>query len=73
MLSTLRMKNVELFQTNPQRMDKLNFGYSSKNISIVTDRQYKAKLVEKKEAAMKENRNSMENILFWTEWYTQQY
>ena len=76
MLSTLRMKYVKLFQTNPQRVAKLNFGHSSKNISIATDRQYKEKLVKKKEAVIKgiwwktfyseqnDTRNNIKNIYY---------
>ena len=52
-LSAVRIKYVEHFQTNSQRMDKFNFGYSTNNIPIATERQYKFKLVEKIEAVIK--------------------
>ena len=55
-LSTLRIKYVEHFQTNSRRMDKFNFGYSTNNIPIATERQYKLKLVEKIEAVIKRMR-----------------
>ena len=37
-------------------MDKFNFGYSTNNIPITTERQYKLKLVEKIEAVIKRMR-----------------
>ena len=37
-------------------MDKFNFGYSTNNIPIATERQYKLKLVEKIEAVIKRMR-----------------
>ena len=37
-------------------MVKFNFGYSTNNISIATERQYKLKLVEKIEAVIKRMR-----------------
>ena len=52
MLSTLRIKYVELFQTNSRRMDKFNFGFSTNDIPIATERQYKLKLVEKIDAVI---------------------
>ena len=55
-LSTLRIKYVEHFQTNSPRMDKFNFGYSTNNILIATERQYKLKLVEKIKAIIKRMR-----------------
>ena len=55
-LSTLRIKYVEHFQTNSRRMDKFNFGYSPNNIPIATERQYKLKLVKKIEAVIKRMR-----------------
>ena len=62
-LSTVRIKYVERIQTILQRINKLNSRYSTNNISIVTERQYKLKMIEKiKELVMK--------TLFWTELYT---
>ena len=52
----LRIKYVEHFQTNSRRMDKFNFGYSTNNIPIATERQYKLKQVEKIEAVIKRMR-----------------
>ena len=37
-------------------MDKFNFGYSTNNIPIATERQYKLKLVEKIKAVIKRMR-----------------
>ena len=57
MLSTLRIKYVEHLQTNSQRKYKSNFRYSTNNIPIVTETEYKLKLVENKQ-------NEMEIFLF---------
>ena len=37
-------------------MDKFNFGYSTNNIPIATERQYKLKLIKKIEAVIKRMR-----------------
>ena len=52
----LCIKYVEHFQTNSQRMDKFNFGYSTNIIPIATERQYKLKLVKKIEAVKRRMR-----------------
>ena len=49
----LHIKNVEHFQTNSQRMNKFDFGYSTNNIFIATETQCKLKLFEKIEAVIK--------------------
>ena len=38
MKQNVSIKYVEHFQTNSQRMDKFNFGYSTNNIPIATER-----------------------------------
>ena len=55
-LPTLRIKQVEHFQTNSRRMDIFNFGYSTNIIPIATERQYKLKLVEMIEVVIKRMR-----------------
>ena len=66
-LSTVRIKYVECIQTNLQRINKLNSGYSTNNISIATERQYKLKMIEKIKAMIK---SMWWKTLFWTELYT---
>ena len=66
-LSTVRIKYVECIQTNLQRINKLNSGYSTNNISIATERQYKLKMIEKIKAMIK---SMWRKTLFWTELYT---
>ena len=75
-LSTLRINYVERFQTDSQRMDKFNFGYSTNNITKATEKQYKLKLVEKIKAVIKrmqwkafyfeqsDTRNNSKNIYY---------
>ena len=53
MLPKLCIKYVVDFHTNSQSMDKFNIGYSTNSIPIVTERQYKLKLVKKFEAVIK--------------------
>ena len=55
-LSMLHIKYVEQFQTNSRRMDKFNFGSSTNNIPITTERQCKLKLVKKIKAVIKRMR-----------------
>ena len=52
----LRIKYVQYLQTNTRRTDKFNFGYSTNNIPIATERQYKLKLIKKIETVIKRMR-----------------